>query len=112
MSSGSPVTGSTDAGSASRKPRSGIAVAAATRSIGPEGRLHTGADLLAEKQRSRLHWVSEVDEHVEVQATWGTIKRIDAAYREPNKTRGKQLMQAVRLRQQQCSYYAPRGPPG
>ncbi|MFJ6004019.1 ISL3 family transposase [Arthrobacter sp. NPDC092385] len=57
--------------------------------------LHTGADLLTEKQQDRLNTVFVVEEHVEVEATWGIYQRIVAAYREPNKTRGKQMMQAV-----------------
>ena len=57
--------------------------------------LHTGADLLTEKQQDRLNTVFAVEEHVEVEATWGIYQRIVAAYREPNKTRGKQMMQAV-----------------
>lgn len=57
--------------------------------------LHTGADLLTEKQNTRLGAVFATEDHVEVEATWGIYQRIVAAYREPNKTRGKQLMQAV-----------------
>ena len=57
--------------------------------------LHTGADLLTDKQQTRLDAVFATEEHVEVEATWGIYQRIVAAYREPNKTRGKQLMQAV-----------------
>ncbi|WP_024476394.1 ISL3 family transposase [Arthrobacter sp. CAL618] len=57
--------------------------------------LHTGADLLTEKQQDRLNTVFAIEEHVEVEATWGIYQRIIAAYREPNKTRGKQMMQAV-----------------
>ncbi len=36
-----------------------------------------------------------VEEHVEVEATWGVYQRIVASYREPDKSNGKQLMQAV-----------------
>jgi len=57
--------------------------------------LHTGADLLTEKQNARLTAVFTSEEHVEVEATWGIYQRIVAAYREPNKARGKQMMQAV-----------------
>ena len=34
-------------------------------------------------------------EHVEVEATWGIYQRMIAAYREPDKKLGKQMMQAV-----------------
>ncbi|WP_442853457.1 ISL3 family transposase [Arthrobacter sp. L77] len=57
--------------------------------------LHTGADLLTEKQNARLTAVFAAEEHLEVEATWGIYQRIVAAYREPNKTRGRQLMQAL-----------------
>lgn len=57
--------------------------------------LHTGAGLLTEKQQTRLDAVFAIDEHVEVEATWGIYQRIVAAYREPDKTTGKHMMQAV-----------------
>lgn len=57
--------------------------------------LHTGAGLLTEKQHARLDAVFAVDEHVEVEATWGIYQRVVAAYREPDKAKGKLMMQAV-----------------
>ena len=57
--------------------------------------LHTGDDLLTEKQRTRLVSLFAEDAHVEVEATWGIYQRIIAAYRHPNKTVGKEMMQAV-----------------
>ena len=45
--------------------------------------LHTGADLLTDKQAARLTALFAVDEHVEVEATWGIYQRMIAAYREP-----------------------------
>ena len=57
--------------------------------------LHTGADLLTERQRARIEDLFTSDEHVQVEATWGIYQRIVAAYREPNKTRGKEMMRAV-----------------
>ncbi|WP_447949788.1 ISL3 family transposase [Microbacterium aurum] len=57
--------------------------------------LHTGADLLTEKQKLRLDAVFAVEEHVEVEATWGIYQRIVAAYREPDKKKAKAMMQAV-----------------
>jgi hypothetical protein len=36
--------------------------------------LHTGAGLLTEKQKDRLHALSAVDAHVEVEATWGSTR--------------------------------------
>ena len=57
--------------------------------------LHTGADLLTDKQHARLEAVFKIEEHIEVEATWGIYQRIIAAFRHPDKTIGKQLMQAV-----------------
>lgn len=54
--------------------------------------LHTGADLLTDRQRQRLTALFENDEHVQVEATWGIYQRMIAAYREPDRARGKQLM--------------------
>lgn len=57
--------------------------------------LHTGAGFLTEKQQARLEVLFATEEHVEVEATWGIYQRIVAAYREPDKAKGKQAMQAV-----------------
>ena len=54
--------------------------------------LHTGASLLTEKQHTRLEAVFAIEEHIEVEATWGIYQRIVAAYREPDKKKAKQLM--------------------
>ncbi|MDX2378119.1 ISL3 family transposase, partial [Microbacterium sp. LRZ72] len=56
--------------------------------------LHTGAGLLTGKQRARLEAVFAIEEHVEVEATWGIYQRIIAAYREPDKQKAKTMMQA------------------
>lgn len=57
--------------------------------------LHTGDSLLTDKQRDRLTALFATQEHVEVEATWGIYQRIVAAYREPDKTKGKTMMQVV-----------------
>jgi transposase len=57
--------------------------------------LHTGADLLTDKQCQRLEALFAVDEHVEVEATWGIYQRMIAAYREPNRIRGRELMRTL-----------------
>ncbi len=57
--------------------------------------LHTGHSLLTNKQHDRLDALFAAEEHVEVEATWGIYQRIVAAYREPDKTKGKTMMQAV-----------------
>jgi len=54
--------------------------------------LHTGADLLTDKQTQRLQDLFKADKHVEVEATWGIYQRMIAAYREPDRTQGRELM--------------------
>jgi transposase len=54
--------------------------------------LHTGAELLTSKQADRLQALFADEEHVEVEATWGIYQRMIAAYREPDRTQGRDLM--------------------
>jgi transposase len=54
--------------------------------------LHTGAGLLTDKQKDRLHALFADDQHAEVEATWGIYQRMIAAYREEDRRRGRQLM--------------------
>jgi transposase len=54
--------------------------------------LHTGHDLLTDRQRQRLTALFGVEDHVQVEATWGIYQRMISAYREPDRTRGKHLM--------------------
>lgn len=54
--------------------------------------LLTGADLLTDKQNEHLEDLFAVDDHVEVEATWGVYQRMIAAYREPDRRRGRELM--------------------
>lgn len=57
--------------------------------------LHTGADLLTDRQRQRLTTLFDAEEHVQVEATWGIYQRMIAAYRDPDRARGRQLMTAL-----------------
>jgi transposase len=57
--------------------------------------LHTGTDLLTDRQRQRLTALFAVDEHVQVQATWGIYQRMIGAYREADRRTGRQLMTAL-----------------
>ncbi|MGY4644988.1 ISL3 family transposase [Cellulomonas sp. URHB0016] len=54
--------------------------------------LHTGHDLLTDRQRQRLTALFSLEDHVQVEATWGIYQRMIDAYREPDRSRGKQLM--------------------
>ena len=57
--------------------------------------LHTGSDLLTDKQQQRLENLFATDDHVQVEATWGSYQRMIAAYREKDRPRARELMQAV-----------------
>jgi hypothetical protein len=46
-------------------------------------------------QRMRLVALFAVEDHVEVEATWGIYQRMIAAYRDPDRARGRELMHAV-----------------
>ena len=54
--------------------------------------LHTGADLLTDKQTDRLTALFNDDRHVQVEATWGIYQRMIAAYREPEPKKGREQM--------------------
>ena len=54
--------------------------------------LHTGADLLTDKQAARLTALFAIDEHVEVEATWGIYQRMIGAYRHSDPAAGRELM--------------------
>ena len=53
--------------------------------------LHTGMDLLTARHKTRLEALFTDDEHVQVEATWATYHKMTAAYREPNRAKGRQL---------------------
>jgi transposase len=57
--------------------------------------LHTGADLLTDRQTQRLRELFAADEHVQVEATWGIYQRMITAYRQPDRAAGKRLMQTL-----------------
>jgi transposase len=54
--------------------------------------LHTGADLLTDKQKARLGALFAVDAHAAVEATWTMYQRTVAAYREPDRKKGRTMM--------------------
>lgn len=57
--------------------------------------LHTGADLLTDRQRQRLRVLFEVEDHVQVEATWGIYQRMIAAYRDPDRAAARQAMSGL-----------------
>jgi transposase len=54
--------------------------------------LHTGIDLLNDRQHERLDALFAAEDHVEVQATRGVYQQMIAAYREPDRRAGRTLM--------------------
>lgn len=54
--------------------------------------LHTGTDLLTDRQWTRLEALFAPDAHAEVEATWGVYQQMIAAYREPDPIKGRHLM--------------------
>jgi transposase len=57
--------------------------------------LHTGADLLTDKQRSRLDSLFATDAHIEVETTWAIYQRMITAYRDPDRRKGRALMEKL-----------------
>ena len=57
--------------------------------------LHSGEDLLTDRQRQRLTSLFAADEHVQVEATWGIYQRMIAAYRNPDRARARDAMTAI-----------------
>jgi transposase len=57
--------------------------------------LHTGADLLTDKQKARLDALFANQDHVQVKATWGIYQRMITAYRDPDRAAGRQQMQQL-----------------
>ena len=57
--------------------------------------LHTGAGLLTDKQQDRLDALFAVEEHAEVEVSWWIYQRMIAAYRQPDRTKGRELMEKL-----------------
>lgn len=57
--------------------------------------LHTGADLLTERQQQRLDTLFAGDDHVQVECTRGIYQRLIAAYRHPDRAAGRAEARAV-----------------
>ena len=57
--------------------------------------LHTGLDLLTDKQTARLSALFGRDEHVQVEATWRIYQRMITAYRDPDRAAGLRTMRAL-----------------
>jgi transposase len=95
MWSGWPATPSMSAGAASSWGTCGHRGRKTDPLYASRRTLHTGADLLTDKQKTRLQALFAVDAHVEVEATWTIYQRTIAAYRESNRATGRTMMQAL-----------------
>ena len=62
---------------------------------GVRATLHTGGDLLTDKQRARLDSVFDLQEHVEVEVTWGIYQQMITAYRDPDRAKGKATLKKM-----------------
>jgi transposase len=87
------VTRSTSAGVGSNSRSTATAVTRTTRSTPPGGPCTPAPTLLTDKQKDRLTALFAAEEQVEVEATWGMYQRMIAAYRHPDRTKGRELMQ-------------------
>ena len=54
--------------------------------------LHTGKDLLTEKQQARIDALFRVEDHLPVAVTWSIYQQMITAYRHPDRQIGKQIM--------------------
>ena len=54
--------------------------------------LHTGADLLTDKQKIKLAELIGGDPHVQVKASWRIHQQMTAAYRQPDRALGQQMV--------------------
>ncbi len=57
--------------------------------------LHTGADLLTDRQHERVEKLFATERHTEVECTWGIYQRMIYAYRAPDRTTGRAEMASV-----------------
>ena len=57
--------------------------------------LHTGVGLLTDKQTDRLEALFAVDDHAEVEVTWGVYQQMITAYRQPDRAVGRELMRTL-----------------
>lgn len=57
--------------------------------------LMTGSDLLKPKQWNRLEELFKTEEHAPVNAAWGVTQEMIAAYRNPDKNKGRKQMEKL-----------------
>src|SRR3712207_5681591 len=90
-----PATPWTDAAGGSSRPSTATAATRAIRSTRPDGPCTPASTCSPPSRRNRLPALFAVDEHVEVEATWGVYQRMITAYRDPDRTRGRGVMTSL-----------------
>ena len=95
MSCAWPATPWTGAGAGSSRPPAATGAARPTRSTACRRTLHTGADLLTDKQRARLAALFADDAHVEVEATWSDVSAHGRRLPHPDRKTGRTMMAAL-----------------
>ena len=85
----------TGAADGSSRTFTATAAAPATRSTPPGGPCTPATACSPTSRRTGSQALFAVEEHVEVEATWGIYQRMIGAYREPDRARGRELMTAL-----------------
>jgi len=57
--------------------------------------LHTGADLLTDKQKTKLDELFAPDEHAPVEASWRIYQQMIGAYRHPDRAQGRTMLSTL-----------------
>lgn len=57
--------------------------------------LHTGEDLLTDKQKARIDALFADENHLQVQVTWAIYQRMIAAYRDPDRAAGRTRIRSL-----------------
>jgi transposase len=57
--------------------------------------LHTGEDLLTDRQKARLDELFADEGHTEVEVTWAVYQRMVGAYRHPERRQGRRAMEQL-----------------
>ena len=57
--------------------------------------LHTGVDLLTDRQQERLQALFADEDHLQVELTWNAYQRLVVAYRHPTRAEGRRILAAL-----------------
>ena len=85
----------TGAGGGSSRTSTVTAGARTTPSTGPDGPCTPATTCSPTANASGLTALFGVEDHVQVEATWGIYQRMIGAYRDPDRAKGRQLMTSL-----------------